>query len=160
MSRFAPEVEKLLRQVGWYTGRKVSQGKIVSWDAVHPLFPEARRVLEEFAGLYFEGSGSIYNPPLRLSFCIDPVEAHLGESFAEAENDLGCRVYPLGLQDYEISIWEGMRHVRGRDALLLAEDGRVFNYYYSLGLIGETIERTLHNLLAPPNCFYPDDPSN
>lgn len=82
MSQFSTKVGKVLREAGWFPGRKVSDERIQQWDTIRPLFSAAREALQEFAGLYVEASGSIfvesgrinrdeYDPP----FCIDPIAA-------------------------------------------------------------------------------------
>jgi len=78
--RFSPEVERALRQAGWYEGRIVPESQLEQWYAFkyecvpgyHRITPAALTVLREFGGLFIEQDApgvTCY----RESFRIDPL---------------------------------------------------------------------------------------
>jgi hypothetical protein len=170
--RFEPEVEEVLRAAGWFPGRKASEEELQAWDAMRPLFPAARRALEEFAGLYVEARGNLrldepdeagnprWNPNYRSSFCIDPVAAC--EDYGNAEMDdyekfFGCRMWCIGFNAYSVRLLKnGKKEVSGQDHFLMDEHGRMFLVDYDDTLVGDSIEQALHNLITATGMQYWD----
>jgi hypothetical protein len=150
--RFNPEVENVLRAAGWFPGRQVSQKKLEEWEAIRPLFPAAHRVLREFGNLeipYITGPNMGHDDELALSF--DPFinwEPDSNESMAKFEEEFGCRLYPLGVSEAHLGFYKGERLLGyPGNALILDERGRLFCYFYGLGLIGNTFDKALCNFI-------------
>ncbi|GAA3269004.1 hypothetical protein GCM10020218_008880 [Dactylosporangium vinaceum] len=136
--RFPEDVRTVLTAAGWRSDRNVGAW-IETWSATVPLplFPAARRMLEEFGGLKFRQR----KPPGRATGNFDvqfwPAEARVvADLFAEHAADLGLPVYP-------VAIYED-----GPSDIAIAADGRVF-LLHEAGefLIGPTPDEAIVTLV-------------
>ncbi|MCM2417705.1 SUKH-3 domain-containing protein [Streptomyces sp. RKAG293] len=96
MSRFSPEVDVVLRESGWFPGRRT---EIFRWKVSVPDFiwhAAAEKFLEEFGGINVHISGPGITCA-REPFEIDP-DLAIGEEgrFAELSELFGRRFFPLG----------------------------------------------------------------
>ena len=167
--RFVPKVEEVLRRAGWYPGRKVPEEQIEVLNQIHPLFPAARRVFEEFYGIYVEAEGIgewgaflsdekgwRHNPDYRPNFCINPAMDPNGDLVAirdtndiqEAERDYGFKLYLLGYREYQISPLRNQWLIGGNiTEIFIDVAGRVFFYFDEYIFAGDTFDRALHNMI-------------
>lgn len=144
--RLPEDVRAVLTAAGWRSDRDVSAW-VTTWlketaDARLPIFPAARRLLDEFGGLRFRQ----LKPPGVASGGFDvqfwPTDGRvLVELFAEFAADLGMPVFPLA--------W----YEDGPSDLVVAADGRVF-LLHEAGefLVGATPDEAITRLVRgePP----------
>jgi SUKH-3 immunity protein len=146
--RFTLEVERALRQAGWYLGRALAESQLEQWYAFkyksvpgyHQIIPSALVVLREFGGLLIEQDApgvTCY----RESFSIDPLTA-LGlkeSSWHTYEWLLEESLFPLGVTGSSQD-----------DILAITGSGKVL-YMPNEGpllLVGNTFAHALNSLIV------------
>jgi hypothetical protein len=145
--RFPDDVQAVLTKAGWFPGRSVA-ADVDRWAAEftartsangrrHEFFAAARAALDEFGGLTVqqEGHGEAIG---RFPFAFYPAHAWFPDpdSYAEFAEQIGRRVFPLGVHD------------DGPSELAIDEDGRVFLFHWSDDLLeGDTIDDALVTLI-------------
>ncbi|KWW99243.1 hypothetical protein LI90_877 [Carbonactinospora thermoautotrophica] len=123
--RFSPEVAQVLRDHGWFEGRRVEEptsqavqivcGYVGRAGERHQPFPAVVEALNEFGGLYVTQDGP-GRDLARRPFAIDPtLAAATPETLADFGRVIGARLFPLGIEgDYQA-------------ILAVDEHGRVFS---------------------------------
>ena len=154
--RFLPEVEAVLREVGWFPGRVVPMDQLKQWLIIERelengprvqlrMFSAAWRILREFGGLTIEqdAPGVTFS---RESFFFDPSRGGWwGEEWFIDEWEADGALFPLGN-------W-GNPDVSGfyrTDAFCFAVtgQGKIISDSENLLLLGNTIEEALTNLIV------------
>ena len=139
MFNFSPDVEKVLRESGWFPARSV---QISQW--IDPLvqvgyrpLPVAKRILENLGGLEITPPHNEANVFFPGKIVFDPVFAASSE-LDRVENwqkQYDIALFPLGESDPLF-------------ILLCSEDGRIFDARAEwLYFLGETIESALELLI-------------
>jgi hypothetical protein len=155
--RLPEEVRRVLTEAGWRSDRNVGAW-VSSWlrevyDATPgaeqrlPLFPAARRMLQEFGGLAFRQLKQPGVPTGGFNVRFWPTKGRIMlELFAEFGADLGMPVFPLGY--YE----------DGPSNLVVAADGRVF-LLHEAGefLVGATPDEAMTHLVRGEPFVEVDD---
>ncbi|MFI5906765.1 SUKH-3 domain-containing protein [Dactylosporangium sp. NPDC051541] len=136
--RFPEDVRTVLTAAGWRSDRSVAAW-VESWatGVPLPLFPVARRVLEEFGGLKFRQLKPVGQATGGFDVQFWPTEARvLVDLFAEHAGDIGMPVFP-------IAIYED-----GPSDICVSADGRVF-LLHEAGefLIGATPDEAIVRLV-------------
>jgi hypothetical protein len=136
MARFSEKAERLLREAGWYPGRKADiSGIVEEFQAIGcELFPAAREFLEEFAFLdtaYTTDRGLtryIHFDPIRASGRYERVEGVYSQIVGKPLRIIG------GL---------------GQDVLMMDPEERVYNgfdeYFY---LMNHTWVEAMNNMFS------------
>ncbi len=138
--RFSAFVENVLRNSGWFPDRNI--GEIVDeWESElektsgWKMFPAAKEILQEFGEIKvnLRGAGET---SAREPFEIFPKRAmYEDDRFAEYEEELNTKLYPLGLAT-------GSHYF-----IAVAEDKRVFLLMDNLIFLGEAFDEALENLI-------------
>jgi hypothetical protein len=152
MSRFATEVDMILRASGWTDGRQVTEASAEAIQIVcaqpgadgsrHVPFPAAEAALAEFGGLFVrqDEPGSELR---RRPFALDPtMAAATAATLADLSRVLGVRLFPLGVEG------------DGDAVLTIDEQGRVFAFDHAgEWFLGQTLDEALTTLItgtSPP----------
>ncbi len=138
--RFPQDTEKVLKDAGWFSGRRVADEQMTVWrtaldsESGFQMFPAAQAALLEFGGLEVKRRGPGLTSA-RLPFHLDPTLA-IGEEdrFSKFESVLQTRLYPLG----EVA--------DGHSFLAVAENGEAFLAGDDLFFAGKTIDEALERL--------------
>jgi hypothetical protein len=145
--RFPPEVVEVLRNAGWFPGRRtdaqvaeavdvVCRG-IGRYGATIEVFPAATEALGEFCGLYVEQDGP-GRDLRRRPFAIDPTHvAATTETLADLGKVLKTRLFPIGMEGYYDSV------------LAIDEAARVFALDHAgVWHLGNTMDAALVTLVT------------
>ena len=134
MPMHSDAVERLLRQAGWYEGRRVD---LSPWESQETPFPAAREVLAEFGGLVIGETGpgiDLAKSDVDLRF-MRPSPSSDPNPYESFEREIGERLY-----------WLGMVH-RENAELVIGESGRVYDVFDELLFIAPTFSAALESLL-------------
>ena len=138
--RFPAEVEQILRNCGWYPGRRVNHEVIEAWREYRlkrdtlDMPPAARAVLEEFGGLVIRSSDrGVDFARLTLSFNAEGDSGQFLQGYVAAAG-VG-ELYPLG------SYGDGFGNI------LIARNGAIYVDFRLDSPAGKNIDEALVRLL-------------
>jgi len=139
MFRFTTEVERVLREAGWFPTRCVSAAEYVNplTEVGYRPFPLAIKILENLGGLEINPPESNSNLFFPGKIILDPVYAASSEfdRVARWQEQYDLRLFPMG--EYEPMF-----------ILLCAENGRIFGAReHHFDWLGDTIESALELLI-------------
>lgn len=125
-------VARLLRQAGWYEGRRID---LSPWESLEKPFPAAREVLCEFGGLVIGETGrgvDFARSDVDLRFRLPSPNS---SGHGDLEREIGQRLY-----------WLGMVHDSNAE-LVVDESGRVYALLDELDCVAPTFAAALEVLL-------------